>query len=167
LEEYNGRTNKVAEVNVSSDTTYVEFTNLDGNSAWFYKLLTNIKNPTANNSNYYIYVNGDTTNTNYYNEYFVANGGGIDYNRVNNPAMGWTIANDRGLFDTVITRDPAGYFRWFSSLSSGTGSGVRVLIRAGSKIATITNITSLRIQAQYSNAIGAGSKFILFKARRG
>ena len=158
---------KVSEVNVSSNCTYVDFTGLDGNSAWFYRLFASIKNPSGSDSTYYIYVNGDTTNTNYYNQFLQANGTTVNANRQNLPAIGAINSGYGGLFNVSITKDPDGYFRFYSAINRESGSGIKNLSRSGIKTATITNITSLRVQAETSNAIGAGSKLILFKVRRG
>ena len=157
---------KVAEVNVSSNTTYVEFTNLDGNSAWFYKLLSVIKNPVGTNSYVDMFVNGDTVVSHYYSQYIHGSGTSSLATRLNRPIVGDIVANDRSSFEITITKDPDGYFRGSSQISRATGSGVTLSIFSFCKTATITNITSLRVQASVSNGIGAGSKFILYKARR-
>jgi len=158
---------KVAEVEVSSDCDYVDFTGLDGNSAWFYVLFATIKNPTASGSAYHLYVNGDTTDTNYYCQYITGNGTNVTPARVNEPIIGYVPAGNR-VYDIVnISKDPDGYFRYYVNTNRYSSSSIQVQIQAGVKTATIDNITSLRVQANVSNAIGAGSKFILFKARRG
>jgi len=158
---------KVAEVEVSSDCTYVDFTGLDGNSAWFYILLATTRNPTSSEAWCDIFVNGDTDNTHYYAQKLHVCGTNDDKERHNDARLIHAYANNRGFSKAVIFKDPDGYFKWRAELILSTGSGVRLYSIAGSKTATIDNITSLRIQARISNAIGAGSKFILFKARRG
>jgi len=158
---------KVAEVEVSSDCDYVEFTGLDGNSAWFYILLATAKNATSSAYDLYLYVNGDTDNTHYYTQQLRANDTSISGTRINCPTVAVLGENEGCLFEVKITKDPNDYFRFFSNVSRFTGSSVEEMIRSGTKTSTITNITSLRIQAQNANAIAAGSKFILFKARRG
>jgi len=157
---------KVSEVDVSSDCTYVDFTGLDGNSAWFYKLFATVKNPTGSSTNYFLFVNGDTTETNYYSQCIHGNGTNVTAARYNNPVIVNIAGGDKALCETTITKDNDGYFRYFCSVSRDPASAVKLTIRNGSKTATITNITSLRVQTSVSNAIGAGSKFILFKVRR-
>jgi len=75
-------------------------------------------------------------------------------------------AGDRALLEITITKDPDGYFRYISKINRKTGSNIELVIRSGCKTTTIDNITSLRVQSNISGAIGAGSKFILFKVRR-
>ena len=158
---------KVAEVEVSSDCDYVEFTGLDGNSAWFYILFFTIKNSSGSDTGYRTYVNGDTENTNYYVQNIIGNGSSISSARGNSAEIGYVAAGERLSIEATITKDPDGYFRVYSKQNRYIGSNVQVDIRAVCKTATITNITSLRVQSSVADAIGAGSKFILFKARRG
>jgi len=158
---------KVAEVEVDSDCTYVDFTGLDGNSAWFYILFGIIKNPTSSNSHYYLFVNGDTTTTNYYRQKWTCNGTATEALRVNYPSVGYATSSNRTFLEIAITKDSDGYFRFNSKENRLTGSDVQLHLHFGCKTATVSNITSLRVQAGATNAIGAGSKFILFKARRG
>ncbi len=162
-----GGLQKISEVNVSSNTTYVDFTGLDGNSDWFYKLFAVVKNPTGSSTRYNLFVNGDTTLTNYYSQSLTANGSSTSAGRVNESTVSYARGNTETLFATDITKDPSGYFRFTSYGSREISNLPVVTIWAGMKTATITNITSLRVQANVSNAIGAGSKFILYRTRAG
>jgi len=119
-----------------------------------------------NDSTYFIYVNGDTTNANYYNQYLQANGTTVNANRQNLPVIGAINSGYGGLFNITAAKDPDGYFRFYSEINRESGSSIKNLSRSGIKTATITNVTSLRVQASVSNAIGAGSKLILFKVKR-
>lgn len=155
----------ISEVNVTSDCDYVDFTGLDINSDWFYILFATIKNPTASDCNYYIFVEGDYTLSNYYMQELVVSGTSQNAQRYNFASVAWTTAGDRLLATAVITRDPAGYFRYYSNISRKTGSSHEICIKAGSKTATVSNITQIRISAQQTGGIGAGSKFILARPR--
>jgi len=157
---------KIAEVEVSSDTDYVEFTGLDGNSAWFYVLFASIKNPTSNNSEYYLFVNEDTTTTNYYTQSIYANGTTIATTNVNLPRLGHCTSGKSLIANVTISKDAADYFRAISLCNRESPTNLYPHLNFIAKSATITNITSLRIQAETASAIGAGSKFILFKVRR-
>jgi len=155
----------LAEVEVASDCDYIDITGLDINSDWFYILLATIKNPTASDSDYFLYVEGDYTATNYYHQWIQVYGTSIAANRPNNPSIGYASSGERNLISVIITKDPDGYFRYFSNISRYTSSIIELISRAGSKTAPVTNITSLRVIAEISGAIGAGSKFILAKPR--
>ena len=161
-----GTMEKIAEVNVSSNCTYVDFTGLDGNSAWFYVLFATIKNPTSNYCEYGIYVNGDTTNNHYYFQWVHGGGNSVSGNR-GNPGIVATAESGHKVFSVIyITKDPDGYFMYEANMNKKPASSIELDYRVGAKTETISNITSLRIQSTHDNGIGAGSKFILFKVRR-
>jgi len=155
----------LAEVEVSSDCDYVDFTGLDINRDWFYILFMTIKNPTGSNSTYYIFVEGDYTIANYYAQYIHGSDTTITGARINYAGFAYLRSGERGLFTIRITRDPDGYFRFISTVNRHTGSNQELESRAGSKTAPVSNITSLRVAAHYSGAIGAGSRFILARPR--
>jgi len=159
---------KVAEVEVSSDCAYVDFTGLDGSSAWFYVLYSSIKNPvTTSSSRYNIFVNGDNSEANYYTQWCYADGTSRNSSRANDATILFLSPSTKGFSCVEITKDMEGYYRWLARECRYDGSNVQLEFRAGCKTATITNITSLRVQASASDGIGAGSKFVLFKVRRG
>lgn len=157
---------KVTEVDVSSDCDYVDFTGLDINSDWFYKILTTIKNPTASYTYYSINVEGDYTSTNYYGQYLLGNGTSASADRGNAAVFCSIESGDRFLSQVSISKDPDGYFRAFSVSSRNSGSSVKIESRAIVKTATVSNITQIRIQASETGGIGAGSKFILLRTKR-
>jgi len=157
---------KITEVNISSTCDYVEFTNLDGNSAWFYWLLVVIKNPSTTSSHLNLYVNGDTTESNYHYAYLSSSSGGVSGGVENRPSILYFDSGIRALLSIVISKDVDGYFRYMSRGVRKTGSNIVIDIRYGCRNSTISNITSLRIQGLASGMIGTGSKFMLFKARR-
>jgi len=155
----------LAEVEVASDCDYVDFTGLDINSDWFYILFMTIKNPTASDSGYYLFAEGDYTSTNYYSQYVYGNNTTVSAARQNSPVVGSLVAGEREMVSVEITKDPDGYFRYFLRESRKVSTSQDLVIRAGSKTAPVSNITSLRVSAIVSGAIGAGSKFILARPR--
>jgi len=158
---------KVAEIDVSSDSDYVDITGLDGNNEEFYILEATIKNPTGSNSEYHLFVEGDTTVTNYYNQYLDVDGTSTTPNRANNPSFAYALAGASTFAVVHITKSPTGYFH-FTSHESRHQDNIFLCLRAGIKSnATISNITQLRIQAQQTGGIGTGSRFVLFRAKIG
>ena len=157
---------KVAEVNVASDSDYVDFTGLDSDSDWFYMLIATVKNSASSGCWYYLYVNGDYTKADYYMQRIDGIDTSVGGNRLNYPGFGYADNSKRTFFKGSITRDPDGYFRFLSSVTMSSGSSIWGQIIWGSKTATITNITSLRLSAQQTSGIGAGSKFILLRTKR-
>jgi len=157
--------NVVAEVTVDADCDYIDFTGLDINTDKEYILFANIKNPTADNSVYYIFVEGDYTTTNYYTQYIYAAGTSVSANRPNNPQILYVTAGNGGMARVFITKDPDGYFRWESLANRDAPDTVRLVYYVGAKTATVSNITSIRIAASVAGAIGANSYFLLCKPR--
>jgi len=156
----------VGEIEVSSNCDYVEFTGLDGNSAWFYELLCSFKNPTGSGSQMYIYVNGHTTDTDYYRQWLYANGTDITADRDTAPGLTTVHAGKCMFVEGKITKDKDGRFRIVFTQNRDNPSEINISLLTIISNFTIDNITSLKIQAAVSGAIGAGSKFILLKVRR-
>jgi len=155
---------KIGEVEVSSNCSYVEFTGLDGNSDWFYKLFAIVKRSDGNDGDIYLFVNGDTTISNYWHQGLNALGSNVTGGRYNKSMIGWVSS----FFTEVsISRDVNGIFRAVAYTNFRESDGIRFSIYGNCKTASISNITSLRIQSDIANGIGVGSKFILFRMRRG
>jgi len=155
----------LAEVEVGEDCDYVDFTGLDINRDWEYYLDAVIKNPTGSNSPYYLFVESDYTIGNYYFQYIILGGSSSSINRETGPWIAFAVANDACLSNVRVTRDPNGYYRYIASINRNLGSSQEFCIYAGSKTSPVSNITSLRVSASVSGAIGAGSRFILARPR--
>lgn len=157
---------KVSEVNVSSDCTYVDFTGLDGDDEQPYLIYCNIKNPTTGAVGYNLFVNGDTIETNYYYQQILIDGTNSSPARGNHARILSVPASQAGFAEATILKDVNGYYRAISSQSRDVGSNVKLMLGTVCKTGTITNITSLRLSATATGGIGAGSRITLFKVRR-
>jgi len=155
----------LAEVEVASDCDYVDFTGLDINRDWEYYLDVTIKNPSGTKCDYFLFVEGDYTLENYNRQFLRCDGTSVSGVRDVYTSIGFAPPYDRFLSNVRITRDPDGYARFTSICNRYTGSVQHFTIYACSKTAPISNITSLRVSAEVSGAIGAGSKFILARPR--
>jgi len=148
---------------VDSDCDYVDLGTASFGIYWVLLLDITVKNPTTSDCHYYLFVEDDYTTTNYYSQYLQADGTGVSGGRVSTPSIGDTSAGERALISVRMTRDPDGYFRYFSAVNHKTGSVQRIQIRAGSKTAPVVANPSLRLSASVSGGIGAGTKIILTK----
>jgi len=158
----------LAEVEVASDCDYVDFTGLDINRDWFYIFFITIKNPTESSSDYYLFVEGDTTLANYYSQRISGDGTNVYLIRTNNPRILWnTVEAGRKEASCFLTvqRTPGEYLHAISNAAIKVGSVIMVENFAVSKTASVSNITQIRISSSISGAIGAGSKFILARPR--
>jgi len=155
----------IAEVETTADVDYVDFTGLDINRDKFYILFATIGNPPNPLTFYYFFVEGDYTLTNYYSQELYVWGNSVSGYSENSPLTLTLAGLDRTLFYTVITRDPLGFFRYYSSVSSRQDASLIIEIYAGVKTSSVDNITSIRFAANRAGGIGAGSKFLLCRPR--
>jgi len=159
-----GSLKKVAEVNVTSNTTQVTITGLDIKADKFYLIVFTTKNPTATSGWVSMYVEADTTAANYYSQYFHATGTGLAGGLYNAAYIGHVDSGDRNAFIVWLVRDPDGYPRFNCYAMRKTGSGTEINLNSGSKTATVTNITRLDFIHDVAGGIGAGSKIIIYGA---
>jgi len=155
----------LAEVEVSSDCDYVDFTGLDINRDWFYVLQTVIRNPQSSPATYYIFVNGDTTVTNYYSQKVHGHSTTVAANNYNVPAWTNLTTGEEGFATGFISKDLGGHFVYELIDKRNADANLFIYLFVGNGTSPVTNITSIRISADVSGAIGAGSRFILARPR--
>jgi hypothetical protein len=152
---------KVAEVTVSSNTTSVSLTGLDINTAKMYILQFLVKNA-GTACFYYLFVNNNTTQTNYYTQYFGVGGTGTNAQRANDARFNYTNASSESFVCSFIGLTPDGKYKALTIDGRQTGSSTEVDLEFASSTFTMSNITDLTIQAGSANQIAAGSKVILW-----
>jgi len=158
-----GTLEKIAEITPTSNITVIDITGLDIIAHKVYLLLCNFRNPTGVNTTYKIYVEGDYTDTNYYNQYIFVDGTTVSAARSNDPAFAYAIAGTDSPSVVWIFRGPGGFFKFLSLHSRHVGSSQAFELRFGSRTTSVTNITSIRIASSVTGGIGANSKVLLFK----
>jgi len=156
----------LAEVEVEADCDYVEFTGLDINSDKAYVIFMFVKNPTSSSCSYQIFINGDTTSTNYYKQYAKASGTSIAGDRTNDSIMATINAGATMVAVIYVMLDIDGYSRVIFIGNRQAPDSVEIIITNVAKNTTETNITSIRIAVDVAGGIGAGSKFILARVKR-
>ena len=155
----------ISDLTVDSDCDYVEWTGLDINRDGAYIILADIKNPTESGASCHIYINGNMTDTNYYNQYIEANGTSIIGGRGNNPGGPYVPAGSECFAVIWVMRDPTGHARTLRLMSWNTPDAVRLTVGTDVTVFTVSNITSIRIQTTQAGGIGAGSRFILCRVK--
>ena len=160
-----GNFNIVADITVSADCDYVDFTGLDGDSAGAYILYMTIVNPTAANEAIDCYANGDYTAADYYSQLLSAYNTTVAASRYNDPRISTVDTSERAFIKVTAMRGASNYFRFISEANRYTGSAQQLSLFDGSSTGTITNITSLRIAAA-TGGIGVGSRLILTKVKK-
>jgi len=155
----------LAQIEVEENCDYVDFVNLDINRDWFYILMYSIQNSYAGDTEIRIFFNGDYTSTNYYRQYLDANGGTVGAGRGNISGIGSLKNGESGEGQIFIHQDNAGYILAQGYENYGVGANVIVELKITSTANPKNNLTSIRITAVASGAIGAGSRFILARPR--
>ncbi|RLE76539.1 MAG: hypothetical protein DRJ44_03890 [Thermoprotei archaeon] len=151
---------KIYETTLSSNVTSITITGLDINSDKQYKLIINLKNG-AGSGLFRIYVNNDTTATNYYEQRLLANDTTVTANRINDCYIDGVTVEAYVEIDIIRTND--GYILMFVKNSLNRGSSVYTGVRAISTAGTHTNLTQIDLVGSTSGLFGAGTRIMLFK----
>jgi len=156
---------EVAEIDVTADTTQITITGLDILADKFYWLILSMKNPTATAAEIAIYINGDTTATNYYVQKLGADGATISADRKNDNEPWYCAAGQNCLGWALLTLTPDGYATIYSAFNWTELAAVTLSNRYTQHKVAQTNITRLDFICDVTNAIGAGSKLLIFSGR--
>jgi hypothetical protein len=154
----------VQDITVSSATTSVSFTGLNITSADDYLLIVDIINATASSQGHYLYFNSNTTGTNYYRQQIYCSSTSVSGSRSNEADPFYTVGNQKtfGIARIKLTNSGFGVVQASTNYSYG-GSSLDSLDRFMTTTFTMSSITSLTVTSQFSNAIGVGSRFRLYK----
>lgn len=154
---------------VSSDVTDIDLTGLNINThGGWYMLAFTVNYSSGAGSQIKLYVEGDTTDTNYYSQCLLVDGTTVTAARVNRPEfsfIGGTTYYSEGVM--YIKRDPSGRIRINSNANEAQftgGSNVRMNNCAIASANAYTNVTSIRI-ASSASFLKSGSKFTIYRMR--
>lgn len=158
-----GKFQLIARTTLTGTATIVTFSGLDMSEDKIYKLFIATEEATdAGDSNLSLFFNGDTTQTNYFNQFIEAIDTTITGARQNNASV-VKIFNNHGAFgELTITKDPTGNVRTLSLSSSSQPTSLRLLNRFHIWNDT-ANVTSITISSATASALKAGSVFTLYK----
>lgn len=149
-----------------SPTTSVTFSDLDGDT-YDYQVFCNFFNTCGSNTDYYIYLNGDTTATNYNREGMYSAGGSGGATNVNNSIIIGVVANNNYAFgNVIIAKDPSGYHTMISLFNRYSSSSMTGINTEGILHKSNTQITSLTLTSGTASGISANSRFVLYKKKR-
>lgn len=152
----------IAEYEVTgSAVTSIDFTGLDINAHKSYRIeLEAIDGATG--SDISLYVNGDTTATNYYHQYIYANGASVSSGRANNPTVVAIISGTNSSSVINVLR-VNGYPHILSLINRSGSSTIELIQRTIQKTGTVTNITQLTFTSNVANGIGVGTKVRIYR----
>jgi len=155
---------RIYNTTVATDTQYVDITGLDINTDRCYLMLLNVKNADPlNPSKYYLYVEGDYTDTNYTFQHLYSVGATIGTEVGDGPYVIAAGPSEEAVTTIHIFLSHDGYY-YANSVGNGLVSGSlytrHIALR---KNTIVANITSMRLYATSVAGVGTGTKIDLFK----
>lgn len=149
--------------------TSITFSNLNINLDDIYIIHCTIKNVSVGAQNARIYVNGDTTVTNYYSQLYNVNNAVFFGIRLNTPVFTDIAAtgNDGYAYSILnIMLDIRGITRIIANSCDYSAANVKADNATIVHTVVQANITSITIDLDAANSIGIGSQFILLRLNR-
>lgn len=164
IQIYKLQAEKVADITVGSNTTQVDISNLNIKRNAEYLLMSDIDLAGTSGSRIYLNANGNTTQSNYYSAQLQSYFSTIAADRLNEAMYTYAYYPNRSVSYTHIKLSEIGAFTWQGYGNFNNASDIRVMNFFGSSTTeNITSVTELNIGANIANAIGAGSRFTLYK----
>lgn len=144
------------------DTNTATFTGLTGDNT--YLIIASILNNSIT-ANYSIYINADTTATNYYTQSFVADDAAIAGAVSNASYVGNILQVDSSLIQIIIT-NPINKKVKMSSICSGCEAGdIKTITYSVVKTTDTTEINTINLLASQAAGLAVGSKISLYKIK--
>lgn len=156
----------IADITVSADTTQVDISNINFDETNELLLIADVNNSSGLTSNYSIYVNGDTTETNYYVQEKKAVDTAVTSIKNNNAVFG-AIDNTKNMLSLIKIKPTFDNYFIFQAETTQNVGEIDVSLKKsyGAKLATISGVTSLSMISSTADAIGTGSRFKLYKLK--
>jgi hypothetical protein len=158
---------KVADITVASNTTQVDISSLSIGKDSEYLLVSDYTSANTN-TRLQLFVNDDTTTTNYHTQTIRGNGSTATAFRDNDATLTFTNATTENLlkYNFIKLSEIGAYTtQGYRIISYGTTSPQLFNDFTSSTAENITSITKLNLVASTSNAITSGSRFILYKLK--
>ena len=141
--------------------TSVDITGLDLDAGKVYQIILRITEASNNNTFISMFFNNDTTATNYYNEQVEGDGVGLAAERLNNARVCSVGALTETTAFVVLAREVGKPTAFFAG-NLFEQSTIRIRFGAHSWV-TENNVTRITFTAAHANAIGVGSRILIFK----
>lgn len=148
---------------LTAGALYIDITGLDVNAHGFYDLFIILEGDAGDSLNVNLYINGDTTTTNYYNQYLRASGSVRTSARGNAATIMGCSAGESAFGRFDITRDPSSRARASGEYQPNSGTSMDVFVRNWIFDGTVANITSIRVASANAVEMGIGTRVILLK----
>lgn len=154
----------LADITVGTATTSVDITGLNIGKGDEVVLVSEIYNPIANNTTYRVFVNSNITLNQYYAQQLQADSTSVAGYRDNFPYITYAETNTKVFSIVPMKVTNSGYFVWQSQSNRKLGTSSMYLHHYyGTTTFTVSSVSTLTINANFTNAIGIGSRFQLYK----
>ena len=156
---------KVADIVVSSNTTQVDITGLDIQKGSEYLLVSDMVNGSTSSNLIQLFVNNNTTRTNYYTQIILGNGSSAVAGRSNYPEFAGYGSGERMLTYSHIKLSNIGAYtaQNYSIRNYGTNTLSLWNNFLSSTFENLTSINQINIVSLSSNMLGTGTRFQLYK----
>lgn len=144
-----------------ASVTSIDFSGLDINAhGGSYEIECRLINQTASNSSIQLFINNDTTSTNYWTQLTGSSAGALSSGRYNYPLLTQVIGNASFSASGLLLL-ASGTPCYDGIHQHGQTSAITNYLTSFRKTSTVTNITQLTFTASVANVIGIGSKIII------
>lgn len=145
-----------------SAVTSIDFSGLDINTHKSYIVELEIINPTGSTADISLFVNADTTQTNYYSQIFFAQGTTSSAS-ISNASKLMTSRSSGSENSVVFIQKVNNYLKAMANGIGLNGSSMYWQTQSITKTAQITNITQLTFTSSIAGSIGVGSKIRIYR----
>lgn len=157
----------LAEYTVSgAAVTSIQFTGLDINTHKQYLIEFDWYNPTASVADASLFINNNTTATNYYTQVLNINNATLTGARNNTNSVGAMNTTKRGRYEirlSLVSDGTNAYPALSSHGSYDSGSTQAQTIRTVSSITAVANITQIDLTSSIASSIGIGSVVRIYR----
>ena len=143
--------------------TSINFAGLNINTHKSYRVEIDLNNAIASDLTLYMFVNDDTVETNYYNQYLTINNTIITCGRTNTPMMSYSLASRSSFAVGTLVRDAKGYVRCLTNINRDATNLITISTVAWARYSSVPNITKITLTASVANSIGIGSKVRIYR----
>ena len=128
----------------------------------FIKIVFTATNPTSS-SQYNLFVNGNTTNSNYWFQFVNAVGTSLSGNRVNASRPFYCNGGTSSINTAYVKISENNRANYFAQRTDEISSNVNLIYLYHTTTFDVSSITSFTLNAETSNAIGTGSRIQIYR----
>ena len=153
----------VAEIELGSVATSIDFTGLDINTDGTYFFVFTFENVDAALNQIFLDINGDNVNTNYHRQVFQAVNGTLTGARANNNHFLNIAAGESCAGHVLVLIDAGGFAKMVSVASVNDPAAIEMFNTMCATASTVANITQVTFEGTKVDGLGVGSKVQLYK----